>query len=425
MKEALLHYIWQHQLFDKRDLLTEKGESITIIKPGFLNHESGPDFLQAQLKIGSLVWFGAVEIHIDAKDWRHHRHQQDPAYDNVILHVVWQHDAEALRKDGTLIPTLMLANRVKIHLLHRYQKLTDGQSKKSLSCSHFLNEVPAIHKFSSLEKAAVNRLSRKGEEILSYYQQHGQDWHQAALQSLSTAYGFKTNAAAFSELGARVSLRNLLKERQSFASVAGIFLYTSALDHSGKISTDLQQQAQYMAKKYDLSRFRMQALQFKHFPVRPANAPIIRLLQLAAFIYSQPDIFSLLSSSFIPENFYQIFEDANKVLQTHRPLNGSETKMGKQSMQRILINGVIPFQFALGQHTDKAHLQQAALEMLENLPAEKNRYTRLFEKQGFRLQSALDSQGAIEKHRFHCEKKLCLQCPVGSHIMKNHDLVVI
>lgn len=425
MKEALLHYIWQNQLFDKQNLITEEGDQLTIIKPGILNHESGPDFLQAQLQIGSLIWFGAVEIHVETSNWRHHRHQNDPAYDKVILHVVWQHNADAIRKDGSAIPTLSLAGRVQADVLRLYERLVaDAQSKKKLNCSHFLKEVPTVHKISSLERAAINRLTRKGEEVLMYYRQHGQDWHQAALQSLSTAYGFKTNAAAFSTMGARVSSRQLLKESKNFASVAGIFLYTSALDDPDKISTELLRQTQHMSIKYDLSRYRMQAHQFKHFPVRPSNAPMIRLLQLSALVYCHPDIFSLLSSSFLPDNYYQLFRDANKILHAHRPLNGNETNMGKESMQRILINGVAPFQYALGQHTDNAHLQQVALDLLEKLPAESNRYTRIFEQQGFQLKSALDSQGAIEQYRFHCEQNLCLRCPVGSYVMKNHDLVV-
>ncbi len=77
MKEELLHYVWQHQYFDKTDLVTDQGEKLTVLRPGQHNTDAGPDFLNARLQIGEVEWNGAVEIHLRASDWQRHQHQTD------------------------------------------------------------------------------------------------------------------------------------------------------------------------------------------------------------------------------------------------------------------------------------------------------------------------------------------------------------
>jgi len=88
MKEDFLHYIWKKQLFDKTDLFTINSEKIQIIRVGEHNTNAGPDFLNAKIKIEGLIWAGNVEIHINSSDWHKHKHQNDKAYNNVILHLL-------------------------------------------------------------------------------------------------------------------------------------------------------------------------------------------------------------------------------------------------------------------------------------------------------------------------------------------------
>ena len=89
MKEEFLHYIWQFQLLNPIELTTNAGDAIQVIKTGEKNINSGPDFFSGQIKIGKTIWAGNIEIHINSSDWNKHKHQDDSAYDNVILHVVF------------------------------------------------------------------------------------------------------------------------------------------------------------------------------------------------------------------------------------------------------------------------------------------------------------------------------------------------
>ena len=113
MKEDFLHYVWKYQLFSIQNLITTTHEKLTIIKPGTHNHNSGTDFLNAQLKIDHQLWVGNVEIHLKSSDWYAHHHEMDENYDAVILHVVWEDDAAVFMKNNKPLPVLVLKDLSK------------------------------------------------------------------------------------------------------------------------------------------------------------------------------------------------------------------------------------------------------------------------------------------------------------------------
>uniref|UniRef100_UPI0040274DBD DUF2851 family protein n=1 Tax=Alloprevotella sp. TaxID=1872471 RepID=UPI0040274DBD len=99
--EYLVHYVWQHRIYGTAPLLTQNGENIEVIDPGVHNLlNSGPDFFNAKVKIGGVLWAGNVEVHTRSSDWYRHHHETDAAYNNVILHVVETIDAEVETADG-------------------------------------------------------------------------------------------------------------------------------------------------------------------------------------------------------------------------------------------------------------------------------------------------------------------------------------
>ena len=150
MNEAFLHYLWQFQQFDKSSLQTITGEKISVLKTGILNTDAGPDFTNARLQINDIEWVGNVEIHIKSSDWQLHNHQFNEAYNNVILHVVWENNQAITRQDGSLIPTLELKSITGISLLNKYQHLIDNQS--IIPCKKQFSEVSDLSKFAILDK---------------------------------------------------------------------------------------------------------------------------------------------------------------------------------------------------------------------------------------------------------------------------------
>ena len=89
--EMMYQYLWRHKMLGRK-ILTVDGERVEIIRPGVHNRDAGPDFVNARLRIGGQEWVGNVEIHVRASDWYLHGHDGDPAYDNVVLHVVAVND---------------------------------------------------------------------------------------------------------------------------------------------------------------------------------------------------------------------------------------------------------------------------------------------------------------------------------------------
>ena len=123
MQEAFLHFIWKFQYFNHQLLETTEKESVTVLKQGFHNQNAGPDFLEGKVKIGDIEWSGSIEIHVKSSDWILHKHQDDSAYDNVVLHVVWTDDLRNKTDQLANLPTLELKNRIDLELVQQYDKL--------------------------------------------------------------------------------------------------------------------------------------------------------------------------------------------------------------------------------------------------------------------------------------------------------------
>ena len=119
MNEEFLHYLWKNKLIIN-EVFTISGEPLTIIQTGSHNIDSGPDFFNGRIKIGDTIWAGNIEIHVNASDWLNHHHQDDPAYDSIILHVVYNNDKPISRSNGELLPTFELKNKFKEDISLRY-----------------------------------------------------------------------------------------------------------------------------------------------------------------------------------------------------------------------------------------------------------------------------------------------------------------
>jgi len=113
LPEKILHHIWKMKLIKPNNLKTNNAQQpIQLINIGEHNTNTGPDFLNAQIRIGDILWAGHVEIHWKSSDWNRHRHAENPHYDNVILHIVYEDDQPVKNKQGEYIPTLTIKGRV-------------------------------------------------------------------------------------------------------------------------------------------------------------------------------------------------------------------------------------------------------------------------------------------------------------------------
>lgn len=422
MNEAFLHYIWQFQYFDKTNLSTTSGEPITILLPGFKNTNAGPDFLNSKIKIDDVVWIGHVEIHINSSEWIDHRHHLDASYENVILHVVWKENQFILQKDQSKLPTLELKGRISEDLLIRYRRLINQPD--SIPCAHHLPRIPAIKKFSMIEKTLVERLESKSVLIHELLKNNENDWEQTAFHVLCKNFGFKINSPAFERLAEITPHKHLLKHNQVVQVEALLFGQAGFLDDQKNDSyfTLLKREYDILGRKFSLRENRMNRSQWKFLRLRPANFPTIRIAQLAALIATQKNIFSKIVDATSYKDLMTMFSvTQSDYWQNHYrfdyPADDKIAGLGESSVHNILINSVIPLLVAYGKARDEQAFVDRAIGFSQQIPPEENAIITRWKKQDIRAASAADSQGLLELFNNYCTKKRCLDCNIGFSIL--------
>ena len=422
MNEAFLHYLWQFQQFEKSSLQTLSGEKISVLKTGILNTDAGPDFTNSRLQINEIEWVGNVEIHIKSSDWQLHKHQNNEAYNNVILHVVWENDQAITRQDGSLIPTVELKSITDIQLFDKYKHLIDNQA--IIPCKEHFLDVSNLSKFAILDKVLAVRLQQKAQIVEQIFEQNKGDWEETAYQLLARNFGFKLNSETFLRLAQNLPLKVLQKHRDNLTQIeAMIFGQAGLIEKVDDYSEKLSQEYDFFATKFSLKSSQLNSHEWKFLRTRPANFPTIRIAQLARLITQQQSFFSL----FTQTNLIEDLRNALKIEQSHywqehynfgKNASKKLVGLGRDSINNILINTVIPLLACYSEKTDNQELMTRCVNFLEALPAEENHITEMWEGLGLTIKTAFDSQASIELYNNYCTQKRCLQCNVGIEILK-------
>ena len=227
MKEDFLHYIWQFKKFDFSNLETVQGEKLILFNSGHYLQLAGPDFFNSQLSIGEQKWAGNVEIHLKSSDWYVHHHENDSNYDNVILHVVWEHDTEVFRKDNSEIPVLELRKYVSNQTLEKYLNL--ASLKSWIFCE---KEIATIDDFvfkNWQEKLFFERLERKSIPIQKILQETENDWETVLFCLLGKSFGLNTNGEIFFKIAQSIPFSIIRKESFEVENLEALFFGRSGL----------------------------------------------------------------------------------------------------------------------------------------------------------------------------------------------------
>ncbi len=423
MQESFLHYIWQFQYFDKKDLRTSMGEKLEIFLTGTLNGDSGPDFSNAKIKIGEIDWAGSVEIHTKSSYWYDHGHDSDPSYDNVILHVVWSDDKEVHRNDKTLIPTLVLEHKVDHTLILRYKKLVENPS--TIPCEKLFADVSDVVKHSMLDKALMQRLETRADQIIQVLKATNHDWEEVTYQLMARNFGFKINHDSFFQLANSVQRKIILKHGDNLDQVeALLFGQAGFLDFGIKDEyfKNLQREYKILSSKYGLANQKLAKANWKFMRLRPANFPTIRIAQFSSLYCRHQNLFSKIIESQTEEQLRSLFDISTSAYWHNHYRFGRKTarsisKMGKESIDNLIINTVAPLLVAYGKLQDDQALVDRAIGFLHHVPAEKNRITKTWASVGYVAKDAFDSQALIELNNNFCLKRNCLNCNIGVAIL--------
>ncbi len=420
MTERLLQFIWQFQYFNKQALVAADGSVLQILHPGSLNTNQGPDFSQAKIKIANTVWAGNIELHVKASDWNVHQHSSDKNYSNIILHVVWQNDEAIKHTNGQEIVTLELQPYVPVIMLQKYDQLM--QSQGFIPCESYLPVLSGIAWFSWKERLAIERLMRKAKDVLALYDESNNHWEEVFWWMLAKNFGIPVNADVFLRVARSVSINILAKHKNQLHQLEALLLGQAGLlngDFTEDYPIMLQKEYRFLSKKYSLQPVNQQPAFLR---MRPANFPTVRLAQLAMIIHQSSHLFSRMKeASNVAELQSLLNVTANDYWHYHYKLDEasdySPKKLGKQMVNNIIINTVIPVLFAYGVNRNEQRFKDMPVKWLLQLPPELNNITRKWKEKEVLNQNALDSQALIELKKNYCDKRLCLDCAVGNKLI--------
>ena len=422
MKEDFLHYLWKYQLLDISQIETTQHESLVVISPGIHNHDAGPDFSNARIQIENQTWVGTVEIHLKSSDWYWHQHENDPKYDTVILHVVWDHDVEVFMKNEQTLPTLELKGLVPPNLLEKYQSLSQS-SQHWIPCEqqiHLVNDFVRNH---WLERLYIERLERKSILIQSLLKQTYNDWDAVLFVLLAKNFGLNKNGEAFFRLANSIPFSVLRKESHDTEKLNALFFGQAGfLEETIQESYFLELKKEYEYLKYKYNLKPLQKQQFHFFRMRPSNFPTIRMAQLAALYTRSQSLFSQLIEARSVEGIYALFDvSLNLFWRTHYTFSKTSKmtpkKLTKSFIDLLIINTIIPLKFTYERVLGTLD-EQNLISLLQSLKPEKNTITSKFEELNIPVENAFDSQALLELKNNYCIPKRCLECAIGNVLLK-------
>lgn len=416
MQEALLHHIWKFKLITSGELKTTDGETVEIVNPGRHNHDAGPDFLEAKIKIGETLWAGNVELHVRASDFILHGHETDPNYEKLILHVVYDDDLEG--RADLKCATLEMKDHVSDQLLWKYKSLIG--KKDGLPCDSEFMQVDELVRNSWLDRLLIDRLDQRVSAIRELVSTLNGDNEQAFLVRVARGFGQKVNADAFEQLARITPWKVLAKHAHSVQQLEAILFGQAGMldqpvdDYSAKLKSEYD----FLKAKFGLEA--MRADRWKYLRLRPANFPSIRIAQLASLLQNRmPLIASLIDDSKMKPQKFEI--QASEYWNDHHKFGasskGKPKRLGATTWNGIIMNALVPFAFHLADQRGDEQLKERWVESLNDLPQESNSVVSKFEEVGFAPASAYASQALLQLHSLYCSMGNCVNCAIGSAIL--------
>ncbi len=420
MNEDLLQFLWKYKCFDFLALESVEGFPIEIIQVGTQNPNEGPDFLNAEIYYDGMHWKGPIELHLRSSDWLAHQHSKHPLYQNIIAHVVYEHDKDIPWMQSQNIPTLALKSRISSHSINQYRNLQF--SPAMIPCEESIEgELVNLPLSIWYEKWLIEKWENTASQIEELYQAHKNHWEATLWTRLAYVLGVKINSEVFQELVKSIPFEVWQKVAQDER-----LLLALAHGKAGLLETPKDDFQEELLKDYQyvLHKFQIDSHQFypNFFRLRPPAFPTIRLAYWVKLRHTFSNLFQLVIHQ---ENWEELKNDL-KEIKTHsyfdrhwvygKPARFQLKKMSETLIQSIWINAIIPlvFTYKKRRNEDLSFL----IEELSELPKEKNKILTEFEKLGFSNQNALESQALLLLHKKYCSKKKCLLCSIGLQIMK-------
>lgn len=418
--EQLLHYVWKHKIFPLKELKTTTGQQVEVIDTGLANTDAGPDFFNAKLKLDGVLWIGNIEIHERSSDWFKHGHHADAGYNSVILHIASEIDTEISRSNGERIPQIQLICPEAVRT--NYKELLETDSYPP--CYRIIPSLPPFTAHSWMTALQMERFEQKATLLNERLKRCQGNWEDAFFITLARNFGFGLNGDAFETWAHRLPFRAVDKHRNDLFQIEAIFFgQAGILEDSDGDGYYLRLKKEYTYLQHKFGLIPMDASLWRFLRLRPANFPHIRIAQLACLYHRAYGLLSRIMETETLQGIRDILKGGtSEYWLTHYTFGGSSPSRPKTlsntSLDLLIINTVVTFLYAYGLHKGNRVLCARAGSFLEELKAENNYITRMWEQCGMKASNAADSQALIQLKKEYCDKKKCLYCRIGYEYLK-------
>ena len=421
MNEKLLQYLWNFKIFNSFDFKDMEGNELEILDFGKWNFDSGPDFLFGKIKFKNLILAGNIELHVKSSDYIFHQHSGNPEFENLILHVVFNHDMEIEELNKKNIPTLELKNYIDQNLLWKYESLLN--ENQFIPCANLFeaSKIP----FQFAEETLFKKLDEKSLEIEESLRINKNNYEAVLFQNLAYAFGLKVNSLIFRQIAECLDFTIVNKIRQNQTQLEALFFgICNWLENPKDEQTKIwKREFDFLKMKYQIDDLRFQP---KFSKLRPPNFPTIRLSQLASLYHLNQNLFSKLIASKNMDDIDAIFSNVKASDYWNDRFNFGKTStikgeksLTKEFVELILINAILPLKYAYHKNFDEDAADEI-LEFYRKITPEKNSIITSWNQLQVKTESALQSQAFLYHHKNFCLKKDCLNCGIGFQLLKNN-----
>jgi hypothetical protein len=449
--EQWLQHLWEHRLYNPRVLRTVDGDPITVLFPGVPNYDSGPDFHDALVRIGTILFRGDVEMHVHANEWAAHRHHLDGRYNAVILHVAFRTGViPALTASRRELPLLLLSPSSPAPDADRLSSSASQAEPPVLHCQPPpITDRPALlRRFSLLGlermERKVVRLGGRLSDLRAENDARNADtlrgvWEQLLYEGILEGLGYAKNREPFLRLSRILTLADLrrigLDDHEGI--MAALFGTAGLLPPPRNVpeaeSRRYLRRLRHRWKKLPALHIRaMHETAWQFFRLRPVNLPTARLASLACIL---PELFGPGRIREIVSLFRQSGESSSELLFRVRerfavhpdgfwahhlyfgtPQHQLGIALGRQRIDDIIVNAILPWLFLYARNFRQTDIEQRALLAYRTFPPlQRNRITYQVEHllAHFPLATAQLHQGALEWVRRYCTQHRCVLCPLA------------
>jgi hypothetical protein len=438
--------IWQDCMPGRTDLVTEDNEPVEIVYSGRPNDDRGADLRDAVIATRRGLIKGDIEIHTKSSNWRAHHHHRDPAYNRVILHVVFWHDVKTavVLQNGHEVPTLALYRYIDTHT-DRYAARHCSPVVPSMSCRNTVHRWSNSFMGGILEEAGGQRFLSRVRDFQGAITQDGVG--QTLYKGIMVALGYARNKDAMAELACQMPLHRLqaaasdgmpdvecLSRLQSrLMGMAGLLPSQQAGWPPAYRTADewVSQLEKAWADCGETAA--MSASDWRFFKVRPGNYPSRRIVAMSYLLlrYRGEGLLNGLINRIneaAVDDGYRCLEQSllisadgywAKYLDFGLPAGGAvPALLGRERAAGIVVNVLLPFAAARGQAEAHPELTEKTSGMYRHYPvlAENSLEKHMRKQMGigrYLVNTARRQQGLIHIYKTLCSQGKCGDCLIG------------